>query len=339
MTTKLKINCPSCDQKLRVSEEKLTLQVCCPKCKQRFVPQTAANTTRSGHELQQTIISNDRVSELLPSPTESRKTIGRFLIKDKLGEGAFGAVYKAHDLQLERTVAIKVPTFAPGDLRRRRRFVTEARSAAKLHHPNIVTVYENGETEDGQLYIASEFVAGKTLKEVLKTSESVLTQRVTWVRDLAEALHYAHSEGIVHRDIKPENVLIDDTATRAKVADFGLAKVLDEQGSSEKAELKTQDGILGTPAFMAPEQARGKLNEVGPHSDQYSLGAVLYQCLTGQPPFFGSTYVVVAAVAGDTEPISIRNISPSVPLDLVAICENGDEQIRQVAVQGLRGTC
>ncbi|MEZ6122820.1 MAG: protein kinase [Planctomycetaceae bacterium] len=263
---------------------------------------------------------NDGNSEVPVSSRDSSGMFGRFVVKRELGQGGFGMVYEAFDPRLQRTVALKVPTLDRNSRQRLRRFETEARSAARLHHPNIVTVYDNGKTADGRLFIASEYVAGSTLKALIKDEETPLRELMEWIRDLAEALAYAHSEGIVHRDIKPENILIDLQHRRPKVADFGLAKVLHHSEDVE-APLKTQDGVLGTPAFMAPEQARGELSRVGAHSDQYSLGAVMYQCLTGKTPFSGSTFVVIAAVGGDDQPVPIGQLAPGVPKDLIAVCE------------------
>ncbi|APZ95548.1 WD40 repeat domain-containing serine/threonine protein kinase [Fuerstiella marisgermanici] len=340
MTTTLKTSCPSCGKRLRINEANRDKTVRCPACRETFVAsdvseasQMTMDTTEAAVSVDTTQLAKSQTLSDLVSPAaqnseeQTLRKLGRFELKSVLGAGGFGKVYRAYDPQLERFVAIKVPTFGPGDKRRRRRFVTEARSAAKLHHPNIVTVYENGQTNDGRLYIATEFVAGCTLKEVLLEEQPTLNQRVEWVRDLASALHYAHSEGIIHRDIKPENILIDRATSRAKIADFGLAKVLDDQSTDAEGPQQTQDGILGTPAFMSPEQARGTLSEVGPHSDQYSLGAVLYQCLTGKPPFTGSTYLVVAAVAGDNDPTHVRQIDDSVSSDLAAICEKAMNKV------------
>ncbi|MCA9047406.1 MAG: protein kinase [Planctomycetaceae bacterium] len=257
------------------------------------------------------------------------RNIGRFEIRSFIGEGGFGEVYEAWDPQLDRVVALKVPNIGPNQQRRQRRFATEARSAARLHHPNVVTVYESGQTDDGTLYIASEFISGSTLKAVLDEQQMALRQKVEWIRDLALALAYAHSEGIIHRDIKPENILIDRVHQRPKLADFGLAKVLDEKASDLDAALKTQAGALGTPAFMAPEQARGELDNLGPLSDQYSLGAVLYQCLTGIPPYSGTVYVVVAAAAGEQLPQPISNLAPETPRDLIAVCDKAMRKHRE----------
>ncbi|MCA9047394.1 MAG: serine/threonine protein kinase, partial [Planctomycetaceae bacterium] len=212
------------------------------------------------------------------SPNQQR--IDRFLIRKELGGGQFGIVFRADDTRLKRSVALKILRLDRRNPRQLRRFETEARSAAKLHHPNIVAVYENGMTTDGTRYLVCEFVDGRDLKAIIAAGHTSVREFVTWVRDLALALAYAHSEGIIHRDIKPANILVDDVTRRPKLADFGLAKVLRPDEEPADAALETRDGILGTVAFMAPEQARGELDNLGPLSDQYSLGAVLYQCLT-----------------------------------------------------------
>ena len=245
------------------------------------------------------------------SPNQQR--IDRFLIRKELGGGQFGIVFRADDTRLKRSVALKILRLDRRNPRQLRRFETEARSAAKLHHPNIVAVYENGITTEGTRYLVCEFVDGRDLKAIIAAGDTSVREFVAWVRDLALALAYAHSEGIIHRDIKPANILVDDVTRRPKLADFGLAKVLRPDEEPADAALETRDGILGTVAFMAPEQARGELDKLGPLSDQYSLGAVLYQCLTGIPPYSGTVYVVVAAAAGEQLPQPISNLAPETP--------------------------
>jgi eukaryotic-like serine/threonine-protein kinase len=148
--------------------------------------------------------------------------------------------------------------------------VRECRSAARLRHPNIVAVFESGRA-DGENYIASEFVAGQPLSARIASTPPELEQAVAWVADLAEALAYAHGEGVVQRDIKPDNIMIG-AGNRPQLMDFGLAKRVDEDNT-----LTTDGNPLGTPAYMSPEQARGELKQVGPQSDQYSLGVVLFE--------------------------------------------------------------
>lgn len=238
--------------------------------------------------------------------------LGRFEIKQVLGQGAFGRVFRAYDPVLDRYVALKVPTFGSNEEQKVRRFLGEAKAAAGLRHPNIVPVYECGEA-DGKQFIAAQFVAGQTLGARMKAGPISFQVAVGWVRAIADALAYAHAEGIVHRDIKPDNVMLDAKES-PQIMDFGLAKRTSDDSSM------TMDGtILGTPAYMSPEQATGRQALIGPASDQYSLGAMLYELLTGKKPFEGAPHAVIAQVISQ-EPALPRSINPHIPPDLEAIC-------------------
>jgi molecular chaperone DnaK len=239
-------------------------------------------------------------------------SIGRFQVRCILGAGSFGCVYRAFDTLLEREVALKVPKLGGENSEDRKRFLREAKAAAQLRHPNIVAVYECGQVGD-EFYLASELIEGETLATRLERQLPERRQAVAWVRDLALALAYAHSRGIVHRDIKPGNVMLgkDDFP---QLLDFGLAKKI-----GDDATVTVEGSLLGTPAFMSPEQARGDHKEVGPASDQYSLGAVLYELLSGKRPFDGPILSVLAQVARESPP-RLRQLVPDLPAELDAIC-------------------
>ena len=245
----------------------------------------------------------------------SKKLVGRFQVISILGRGSFGTVYRAHDPLLDREVALKVPRFAPDDHDMLERFHREAKAAARLHHPNIVTLYENGQTDEGP-YLVAEFINGVPLSQKLRENRPDLRTAVDWARQIAEGLFYAHTEGIIHRDVKPANIMLNP-AGRPQVMDFGLAK---REGDIESG--MTMEGqIVGTPNYMSPEQARGSIHEIGPHSDQYSVGVVLYEMMCGRPPFSGDPWTIIARVANVREaPPAARSVRPDLPRDLEACC-------------------
>lgn len=207
-------------------------------------------------------------------------SLGRYQILEQIGQGGMATVFRAHDPELNRTVAIKVlPSYKSEDTTFVRRFRTEAQAIARLNHPNIVQVYDFGQ-DKGFSYIVMERVTGGTLSDLL-TEKVPLEEAVALIGPVAEALEYAHRQGIVHRDIKPSNVLIDDEG-KPKLSDFGLARLM-EGG----ANLTGGDAVLGTPEYMAPEQALGR--KADQRSDLYALGVLIYQMLLGQTPFHADT--------------------------------------------------
>ena len=235
----------------------------------------------------------------------------RYELGDELGRGTFAVVYRAYDHKLRRDVAIKLPRRELAEVADlRQRLLREARAAAKLQHQTILPIFEI--IDDGCLAIVSELVDGETLEERIQASTPPLQTAVQWIAEIARGLHYAHQHGIAHRDIKPSNILMRGESPL--IADFGLARHFD---ASETLTL--QGDVLGTPAYMSPEQAEGKSHHVDARSDIYSVGAMLYRLITGALPFEGSTPSVLHQVQYST-PKRPRQHSQAVPRDLETVC-------------------
>src|SRR5262245_10221457 len=343
MPIQQKIGCPHCQTSLVVKESLIGKRVRCRACRKEFVLesescagrlQSAEGTANEAPEeavhpgLAETLdvlhdssrIAVRAKAEVIAAKKEAVKRaesaggrLGRFELCAILGQGSFGRVLKAHDPLLDRFVALKVPILEPDDTQSIQRFLTEAKAAARLHHPNIVPTHESGQA-DGKYFIVSQFVSGQPLSKELKANPPDFRQAAEWVRQLAGALAYAHGQGIVHRDIKPDNIMLSDEGV-PQLMDFGLAKrVNDDSG------MTTDGSIVGTPVYMPPEQARGDVAKIGPHSDQYSLRAVLYELMARKRPFEGPMHAVIAAVISE-EPDAPRTVRPEIPKDLEAICQ------------------
>jgi formylglycine-generating enzyme required for sulfatase activity len=247
-------------------------------------------------------------------PVAAPVSIPGYVIEGVLGHGGMGVVYKARHLVLKRTVALKM-VLAGGHAgpRALARFRTEAEAVARLQHPNIVQIHEVG-AADGHPYCALEFVAGGNLAGKLAGKPLPARAAAELVQTLARAMQLAHSRNVVHRDLKPANILLADDGT-PKITDFGLARQLDSDSG------QTQTGaVVGTPSYMAPEQASGGSHEAGPAADVYALGAILYTCLTGRPPFKGKTVVETLDQVRTQEPVPPSRLQASVPLDLETVC-------------------
>jgi serine/threonine-protein kinase len=240
-------------------------------------------------------------------------SLGRYEIIEQLGQGSMGTVYKARDPILGRDVAIKRILVQPGERSEaadfRERFFREARAAGKLSHPGIVTVFDVSE-HDGTPFLVMEYVPGRTLLSILQNDERMSLDRACEVGiQLAEALDYAHRNGVIHRDIKPANILVTSDG-RIKIADFGVAKLIESQ-------LTARGQLLGTPAFMAPEQFIGM--PIDARSDLFSAGVVIYCMLTGEKPFAGDTLVGVQYKVMHTEAVEPRKLNPAISPRLDAL--------------------
>jgi formylglycine-generating enzyme required for sulfatase activity len=272
-------------------------------------------------------------TDLTPGESREYPEVPGYEILGILGHGGMGVVYRARQLKANRLVALKmiraVEHASPTD---RLRFQIETEAVARLQHPHIVQLHEVGEVR-GQPFFSLELCDGGTLTEQLKKQRRTPRVAAALIETLARAMHYAHLRGVVHRDLKPGNVLLSfSREPRAsaepalargsrlndctpKITDFGLAKRID----AEARDVSQSGAVMGTAAYMAPEQAAGKVRDTGPAADVYALGALLYECLTGRPPFEGPQHVVLASVLND-EPVRPARVVGKVPADLETIC-------------------
>ena len=248
-------------------------------------------------------------------------------VGDELGRGGMGIVYRAHQKSLDRDVAVKV--LRPGDLQfgsAIARFENEARSLARLRHRHIVSVHEVGKAS-GFVYFTMDLIEGMSLQELIASDRMTNGRAVKLLRQVASAMTYAHGQGVVHRDLKPANILVDQNDD-AFVVDFGLARDL---GTTSDATLSGQ--MMGTPAYMSPEQALGDRDKIGEATDIYALGAVLYECLTGKRPFANMPLAQLMHAVIHDDPIAPRKLNPRVPRDLEVICQTAMQNASRTAMQ------
>jgi serine/threonine protein kinase len=248
------------------------------------------------------------------SPDPAGRVFGNYELLEQIGRGGMGVVYRARQRTLNRVVALKLTLAGSrATAAEIKRFHTEAKAAATLQHPNVVAIHEVGE-HAGQHYFSMDYIEGKSLADVIRRTPLPAERAARYVKIIAEAIHYAHQRGILHRDLKPHNVLID-AKDEPRITDFGLARQIEVD-----SDLTVSGLALGTPSYMPPEQAGGRRKEIGPASDVYSLGAILYDLLTGRPPFRADTPLDTLRQVIDTEPAAPRLLNRKVPRDLETIC-------------------
>jgi hypothetical protein len=246
---------------------------------------------------------------------DNLRRFGRYEVVSEIGRGAMGVVYKARDPQIDRLVAIKTISLAgqdsPEQEEFRMRFMNEAQAAGRLHHPGMVSIFDVGENPDNHNpYIVLEFVAGEALNKILAREQVLPAQKaLKLAEEVAEALHYAHAQGVIHRDIKPGNILVTEDG-HAKIADFGIAKL-------NLAHFTLPGRVLGTPAYMAPEQLSGE--GVDGRSDLFSLGVILYAMVTGHSPFQGNSETTVCFKIANREPVAPSALNLDLPVELDAV--------------------
>lgn len=278
----------------------------CPKC---LLAAGLDSFDDEGIEQTDGLSSSDQAA-----PVTTIRYFGDYELLEEIARGGMGVVYKGRQVSLNRIVALKM--ILSGELAGQddvERFHNEAQAAANLKHPNIVAIHEVGRHE-GRYYFSMDYIEGQSLAAVIQEGPLPARKAAEYVKTIAGAVHFAHQRGTLHRDLKPQNVLVD-TNDQPLITDFGLAKrVTGDSG------LTATGAVLGTPSYMSPEQASGRQADIGPHSDVYSLGAILYELLTGRPPFCAASAVATLRQVMDNPPTAPHKLNHDVPQDLETIC-------------------
>jgi len=302
--------CPSCGVMLPATAP----SGLCPRC---LVQEAMVGTNISElpvHDSQPTEPRPAAAGTELPAPGTALRYLGDYEILEEIARGAMGVVYKARQTSLDRIVAIKMILAGElADAESIQRFRAEAEAAARLHHPHIVSVHEVGEYA-GHHYFCMDYVAGQNLKKKMLDGPLAPLKATEYVTAIAVALQSAHEQGVLHRDLKPANIMIDQS-DQPRITDFGLAKIIGQDSG-----LTHTGAVMGSPSYMAPEQAEGRLHAVGPASDVYALGAILYELLTGRAPFQGPSLANTINQVVHQPPIAPRSLNPQIPVDLETIC-------------------